>query len=235
MPPFGEFICLQITINQLTIDGNRLEAFAMFRSLSCALAGLALLGAPALASTVIDQNQDLASGVFSYLTPSFYAAQSFQQTADNISGAGIFLASGLGSGTQNVTISLWSGGMPTTGGTYITSGMAMASASGTWVDVFWTPIAITSGTTAYLVISSSMSSNYAVAYGTGNPYALGGASFNGGTLNSLYDLTFRTYSDTAFSAAVPEPSTWAMMILGFAGVGYLAYRRRSQATGLTAP
>jgi PEP-CTERM motif len=29
-------------------------------------------------------------------------------------------------------------------------------------------------------------------------------------------------------AAVPEPSTWAMMILGFAGVGFLAYRRRSK-------
>lgn len=27
-------------------------------------------------------------------------------------------------------------------------------------------------------------------------------------------------------AAVPEPSTWAMMILGFAGVGFIAYRRR---------
>jgi hypothetical protein len=29
-------------------------------------------------------------------------------------------------------------------------------------------------------------------------------------------------------AAVPEPSTWAMMLLGFAGVGFLAYRRRNQ-------
>jgi hypothetical protein len=27
-------------------------------------------------------------------------------------------------------------------------------------------------------------------------------------------------------SAVPEPSTWAMMILGFAGVGFMAYRRR---------
>ncbi|MEH2536032.1 hypothetical protein V1277_004668 [Bradyrhizobium sp. AZCC 1588] len=27
-------------------------------------------------------------------------------------------------------------------------------------------------------------------------------------------------------AAVPEPSTWAMMILGFVGVGFLTYRRR---------
>ena len=29
--------------------------------------------------------------------------------------------------------------------------------------------------------------------------------------------------------AVPEPSSWAMMILGFAGVGLLAYRRREVA------
>jgi hypothetical protein len=28
--------------------------------------------------------------------------------------------------------------------------------------------------------------------------------------------------------AVPEPSTWAMMILGFFGVGFLAYRRKNQ-------
>ncbi len=28
--------------------------------------------------------------------------------------------------------------------------------------------------------------------------------------------------------AVPEPSTWAMIILGFAGIGFLAYRRRNQ-------
>jgi hypothetical protein len=29
--------------------------------------------------------------------------------------------------------------------------------------------------------------------------------------------------------AVPEPSTWAMMILGFFGVGFMAYRRKGQA------
>ncbi|MEH2515779.1 hypothetical protein V1279_001352 [Bradyrhizobium sp. AZCC 1610] len=28
------------------------------------------------------------------------------------------------------------------------------------------------------------------------------------------------------TSAVPEPSTWAMMILGFAGVGFTAYQRR---------
>jgi len=28
--------------------------------------------------------------------------------------------------------------------------------------------------------------------------------------------------------AVPEPSTWAMLIIGFAGVGFMAYRRKNQ-------
>lgn len=32
--------------------------------------------------------------------------------------------------------------------------------------------------------------------------------------------------DDVSIAAVPEPSTWAMMILGFAGVGFMTYRRR---------
>jgi hypothetical protein len=33
---------------------------------------------------------------------------------------------------------------------------------------------------------------------------------------------------TTAVAAVPEPSTWAMMLLGFAGVGFMAYRRKSK-------
>ena len=30
------------------------------------------------------------------------------------------------------------------------------------------------------------------------------------------------------SSDVPEPSTWAMMIFGFAGVGFMAYRRKAK-------
>ena len=30
------------------------------------------------------------------------------------------------------------------------------------------------------------------------------------------------------TGSVPEPSTWAMMLLGFAGVGFMAYRRKSK-------
>ena len=31
-------------------------------------------------------------------------------------------------------------------------------------------------------------------------------------------------------SAVPEPSTWAMMILGFVGIGAMTYRRRKSAS-----
>jgi len=35
-------------------------------------------------------------------------------------------------------------------------------------------------------------------------------------------------TEGSITVAVPEPSTWAMMILGFAGVGFMAYRRKSK-------
>jgi PEP-CTERM motif len=44
-------------------------------------------------------------------------------------------------------------------------------------------------------------------------------------------VTFTSYQNAlevagvSVSSAVPEPSTWAMMLLGFAGLGYAAYRK----------
>jgi len=38
-----------------------------------------------------------------------------------------------------------------------------------------------------------------------------------------------TTDGTPVTSAVPEPSTWAMMILGFAGIGAMTYRRRKSA------
>jgi hypothetical protein len=44
------------------------------------------------------------------------------------------------------------------------------------------------------------------------------------------DITHQGPFNASFSltGTVPEPSTWAMMILGFAGVGFMAYRRKSK-------
>lgn len=40
-------------------------------------------------------------------------------------------------------------------------------------------------------------------------------------------------SNIPAEGAVPEPSTWAMLILGFAGVGFMSYRRSRRNPGLT--
>ena len=37
------------------------------------------------------------------------------------------------------------------------------------------------------------------------------------------------YFNLTLTSGVPEPSTWAMMILGFLGVGFMAYRRKGGA------
>ena len=55
------------------------------------------------------------------------------------------------------------------------------------------------------------------------------------TLTDFTPFKTVTFSDGAGDAnafefnvaAVPEPATWGMMILGFMGVGFMAYRRKS--------
>ena len=42
------------------------------------------------------------------------------------------------------------------------------------------------------------------------------------------------FKDVIAAPPIPEPSTWAMMILGFAGVGFMAYRRKRAGNALTA-
>jgi uncharacterized protein YjiS (DUF1127 family) len=49
-----------------------------------------------------------------------------------------------------------------------------------------------------------------------------------GTFNLTPDGGSDVTAQLVVAAAVPEPSTWAMMILGFAGVGFMAYRRKSR-------
>jgi hypothetical protein len=54
---------------------------------------------------------------------------------------------------------------------------------------------------------------------------------NSGAGNGGYydDLGNATVPPAVVAAAVPEPSTWAMMILGFAGISAMTYRRRKSA------
>jgi hypothetical protein len=70
-----------------------------------------------------------------------------------------------------------------------------------------------------------------------------GVATNGDSLMMTSDFVFfvkttRVQETGKFSAAVdvapavPEPSTWAMIILGFVGVGFMAYRRKQNGPAL---
>ena len=196
---------------------------------------LALPAAPALAAVVVDQNQPDNSLPIAFINGG--AAQSFQQTANNIAGAGIYLAPGRGLGSADITIALWSN-LPPSGGTLITSATVTITTDGQWLDVFWSPVSVVPNTTEYLVITATgLTFNYMLGGSLSNPYPDGmlyGGLPGGANAVPSSDIAFRTYSDTTFSGAVPEPSTWAMMILGFAGIGCMAYRRNAKSVLLAA-
>jgi hypothetical protein len=75
-----------------------------------------------------------------------------------------------------------------------------------------------------------------------------GFAFLGGPINfnpnvsGIYTFDLKLFSssdqqlgDVSIQVnAVPEPSTWAMLILGFAGIGFMAYRRKSRPAVLAA-
>jgi hypothetical protein len=58
------------------------------------------------------------------------------------------------------------------------------------------------------------------------------------TITGLAPFTTATFSSTrnafefALGTPVPEPATWAMMALGFAGLGYAAFRRNTKGQAL---
>ena len=87
---------------------------------------------------------------------------------------------------------------------------------------------------SHLTIAVTQSQN---GLASGTPYL---ALYNGWNNNGSFEIKMAGGSDFANGkyaldapylhavAAVPEPTTWAMMLLGFAGVGFMAYRRKSK-------
>jgi hypothetical protein len=76
-----------------------------------------------------------------------------------------------------------------------------------------------SGTAGFNPVAADASGNFTITFieTTDVPAGHGNWSFvSGGTVQL-----------TGIEAAVPEPSTWAMMILGFLGVGLVTYRRKA--------
>lgn len=78
----------------------------------------------------------------------------------------------------------------------------------------------------YPVVGDKANMNYAI-----NSYVFtwggGNATLTFASLNAPSDNPYGPVIGDVSISAVPEPATWAMMILGFLGLGFVAYRRRS--------
>jgi hypothetical protein len=175
-------------------------------------------GSGALAFDAVDQfNNYQGNGGqgWSYLTGGFYAAQTFKQTANKISGASVYLGTYWGDG--NVTLNIY-----TTNPFYDGGANPLAGASGSvygthgnWADVFWSPVNITPGQTYYLNFQGD--NNEVITYTTGDTYPNGGLQWSGADYGpNGYDFAFKTW------APVPAPGSAALLGLG----GLAASRRR---------
>ena len=130
------------------------------------------------------------------------------------------------------------------------NGAAQTTFSGSWID---DGQATTTSATIFFTehgssISDVLNYNYSTNAGIGTISGYVISDVNGtlppGQLKKLGIVATETVSEASprdFSNAfitasfqsdvdaVPEPSTWAMMVLGFAGLGFVAFRRNAKA------
>jgi hypothetical protein len=105
-----------------------------------------------------------------------------------------------------------------------------------------TTLQLTGGQTYWFAVQPADNSEYHLFVGGTTSHV----NAVGGPLNDIaYDIYPTGINPTGFDwsegvigtssvGAVPEPSTWAMMLLGFAGTGFMAYRRKSKPSVMAA-
>ncbi len=103
-----------------------------------------------------------------------------------------------------------------------------------WISPGGVPISGT-GSTSPLEVAQLTGSSFSVneqflaSYTNGSGYQAFSTLFFNAETPCCGGLEMTDFSGGFwYTSAVPEPSTWAMMILGFAGIGFTAYRKRDR-------
>lgn len=218
-----------------------------------AVAATAGVVAPAQAA----ESREVVSGTQNFRAVTVAAAdpigQTFTAFSDTLSSVGFqFITLNPAEANSSLTLSIYAG--------EALSGTALFSSDFTlpasvadrntpqWVDVVVPELAVTMGETYSLVLNAT-SNRAALVLGPGySPTAgqfFGGDAYADGKLitnwSGIYancsgaanncDANFRV-TGSVLAAAVPEPASWALMILGFGAMGGLLRRRRHQQVAL---
>jgi hypothetical protein len=99
--------------------------------------------------------------------------------------------------------------------------------SGGVLDVYWLAFTLANGDAVDLwsngLVPGSTVADYGLSFATPIPET-----------DPSYTVSAAQYIAGGVTVAVPEPSTWAMMMLGFAGLGFARYRRSRKAAAIAA-
>lgn len=185
--------------------------------------------ATAQVCSVIDQSSTDAStrnATFSQVD----VAQSFIPAASQIEGASAFIHNS-NSGSGSVTLELWTDLPDEVGATKLAEGSNSFPAVNQWVNVAWSPVAVTPGTTYYLVYFGLPDGQLAFGGSTENPYPSGIQYTNEG-FNDFpgFDLAFRTCTQVIPELTpIPMLSQWGLilLVLLFTGTAVLVGKHRN--------
>jgi hypothetical protein len=170
----------------------------------------------------IDASSPLNAG--SYNTPDFgfLYTPGFSYTLDGIEtefGA---------TDSRTVTIAIYSG-LP--GSLSFLASGSVNPVANTFVTATISPFLLTSGTTYFVAFENlnGLASNITLSGPTSVTFYQDDGDLSFGTGPNFQQDVGPLVQFDGVASAVPEPSTWAMLILGFAGIGAMTYRRRKSA------
>ena len=205
--------------------------------MAAALAAAGVIAAPAQAATVVqDAGGSRGTSIFQYGP----VGQSFTMVGTTLASFGFqFQTISTAQTNAALTFALLDGS--TLGATVLrqVTGTPVAGAArqNFWYDFDLAGLTLTDGAT-YTAVVSATTDRLGLVYGpaanaTVDGYAGGQLltskpAFNAASncTKGICDANFRFTSSGATSGAVPEPATWAMLMLGFGAVGYALRRAR---------